>query len=150
MIHNIIDFEESEQSNRTAVKRGVNVELDELKHQYDGLDALLCEVANRMHQYLPEWARQFVEGCIFLSQLGFLTMVTTNHETLQPNYQGESLVGDAWQQMFSNQGYFYFKNVMMKQLDEDVGDKYCKILGKCILLMFQVRQNSTHSPDSSL
>jgi hypothetical protein len=31
--------------------------------------------------------------------------------------------------MFVNEGHVYYKNTMMKELDEQVGDIYCMIVG---------------------
>ena len=95
MIHSVIDFDQSVESNRTAVRRGVNAELDDLKHRYDGLDDFLSQVAARLARVIPEWACEYVQNCIFYPQLGFLTVVILNPETGRGSYEGEGLGGDV-------------------------------------------------------
>ena len=75
MISRTIDFEESDARRRTAVKTGIDPQLDALKRWYDGMDTFLTEVVNRLNQHLPEWARPYIRSCVFLPQLGFLAAV---------------------------------------------------------------------------
>lgn len=70
-----------------------------------------------------------MQNCIFYPQLGFLTVVSLNPETGRGNYQGEGLAEDVWESMFVNEGHIYYKNTMMRELDEQVGDIYCMIVG---------------------
>lgn len=130
MIHSVIDFDQSVESNRTTIKRGVNAELDELKHGYDGLDDFLVQVTARLKQRVPEWAHEHVRNCIFYPQLGFLTVVTWNPKNGKGMYRGEGLTGDYWEPMFTHQGTILFRNDMMRDLNKEVGDVYNMILGQ--------------------
>jgi len=130
LICNTIDFEQSKESSRTAVRPGIDSRLDELKRHYDGMEHFLSQVASRLIQKMPSWAAQYIHSCTFFPQLGFLIAVRLNLETGKGWYDGEGLAGDAWEPMFVNEGFVYYKNGMMKELDGQDGDVYCMIVGK--------------------
>ncbi len=111
------------------MKQGVDANLDELKRSYDGMENFLTNVIAKLRGELPEWARKYVQNCIFFPQLGFLTVVSLNSETGKGNYDGEGL-NDVWERMFTAEGCVYYKNRQMKDMDEHFGDAYCMIIGK--------------------
>ncbi|KAH6895100.1 muts domain V-domain-containing protein [Thelonectria olida] len=127
MINKTIDFEQSKSRHRSSVKAGVDPQLDELKRLYDGMDSFLTEVVNHMNRDLPEWACQYIRSCIFLPQIGFLTVVEPNPETGNGRYEGEGAEGGAWEKLFSAEGSVCYKNHYMQELDEEYGDMYCQI-----------------------
>ncbi len=94
MIHQTIDFEQSEERSCTAVRQGVNEALDSLKHRYDGLDHFLHRVGQELVKIVPEWAVRHIQTCTFFPQLGFLTAVSFSPETGKGRYHGEGLVDD--------------------------------------------------------
>lgn len=117
---------------RTAVRRGIDSDLDERKRIYDGMEHLLANVNAKLRSGIPEWARKYVQACIFLPQLGFLTTVSVNPQTGIGDYDGEGL-NDTWDCMFVVDGHAYYKNRQMKEMDEELGDPYCMIIGTHIL-----------------
>jgi DNA mismatch repair protein MSH5 len=125
-----VDFESSAEQHRTAVMNGVDIELDNMKRTYDGMEGLLGEVATKLSLDLPEWARQYIENCIFFPQLGFLTVVTLDPETGRGKYEGEGIENDAWERRFSSNEMGYYKNKRMLEMDEHFGDMYGMICGK--------------------
>jgi DNA mismatch repair protein MSH5 len=129
LITQTIDFEQSTERGRTAVKHGVDSDLDALKRRYDGMEHFLTGIAASVQSAVPEWARRYIKNCIFFPQLGFLTVVSLNPETGKGNYDGEGSV-DEWECMFVAEGCVYYKNQQMKEVDEQVGDAYCMIVGK--------------------
>lgn len=94
------------------------------------MDSFLTEVINHMSRELPEWARKYIRSCIFLPQIGFLTVVEPNPVTGNGQYEGEGMVGDAWEKLFAADGAVCYKNSYMRELDEEYGDMYCQIGGK--------------------
>lgn len=128
LISQTIDFEQSMERGRTAVRQGVDANLDELKRSYDGMEHFLTNVIAKLRGELPEWARQYIQNCIFFPQLGFLTVVSANPETGKGNYDGEGL-HDVWERMFAAEGCVYYKNQRMKEMDAHFGDAYCMIIG---------------------
>lgn len=130
LIAGTIDFQQSKEARRTCVIQGVNAELDELKRNYDGLEYFLNEIAGRLTEEIPEWARQYVKNCIFYPQIGFLTVVSLNAETGRGNYEGEGLVDDEWERMFVGDEKIYYKNRQMRELDGQYGDLYGMIVGR--------------------
>ncbi|KAH8808297.1 muts domain V-domain-containing protein [Xylogone sp. PMI_703] len=124
LITETIDFQRSVEQHRTAVLPGVDSELDAIKRTYDGMDTLLTEIATQLSVGLPEWARQYVENCIFFPQLGFLTVVTLDPETGKGKYEGEGTIDDIWEKMFVSENVCYYKNRRMKELDDYFGDLY--------------------------
>ncbi|KAH8735372.1 muts domain V-domain-containing protein [Ilyonectria robusta] len=127
MINKTIDFDQSKSRHRSSVKTGVDHELDELKRRYDGMDSFLTEVVNHMNRELPEWACQYVRSCIFLPQIGFLTVVEPNPDTGNGRYEGEGAAGGVWDKLFEAEGAVCYKNSYMTELDEEYGDMYCQI-----------------------
>ncbi|KAK8048556.1 dna mismatch repair protein msh5 protein [Apiospora phragmitis] len=136
-ISRTIDFEQSSERERTAVKRGVDANLDEMKRQYDGMEHLLTEVSEKMRSDIPEWAQHYVRNCVFLPQLGFLTVVSLDEQTGKPNFEGEGL-HDLWEQMFVTDGEVYCKNHRMKEMDEHCGDTYCMIIDREIEILHEL------------
>ncbi|KAI1763423.1 muts domain V-domain-containing protein [Hypoxylon sp. FL1150] len=136
-ISQTIDFDQSLERGRTAVKHGVDPNLDDLKRRYDGMEDLLTNTIARIRNELPEWARNYVQNCIFFPQLGFLTVVSANPETGKGNYDGEGL-NDVWARMFATDGCVYYKNRQMNEMDELFGDAYCMIIDREIEIIHEL------------
>lgn len=129
LITQTIDFEQSVERGRTAVKHGVDAALDEVKRSYMGMENFLSSVITKLQEQIPEWARQYVQNCTFMPQLGFLTVISLNPDTKESNYNGEGL-HEPWELMFAAEGSVYYKNRQMREMDEQLGDAYCMIIGK--------------------
>ncbi|RGP63824.1 DNA mismatch repair msh5 [Fusarium longipes] len=127
MINKTIDFEQSKARRRSSVRAGIDPRLDELKRQYDGMDSFLTEVVSHLHQELPDWARKYVQSCIFLPQIGFLTVVEPNPATGNGQYEGEDTTLEAWEKLFTIDDAVCYKNSYMRELDKEYGDMYCQI-----------------------
>ncbi|RFU35986.1 hypothetical protein B7463_g362, partial [Scytalidium lignicola] len=138
LITETVDFQRSIEQHRTAVLPGVDPELDAIKRTYDGMDTLLTEIATQLSVSLPEWARQYVENCIFFPQLGFLTVVTLDPETGKGKYEGEGTVNDIWEKMFVSENVCYYKNWRMKELDDYFGDLYGMICDREIEIIHEL------------
>jgi DNA mismatch repair protein MSH5 len=144
MITDIVDFERSVEQHRTAVKQGVDTELDNMKRTYDGMSSFLAQVATQLLNDLPEWARQYIENCIFFPQLGFLTVVPLDPNTGMGKYEGEGIENDLWEKMFASNDMGYYKNRRMRDMDSYFGDMYGMICGEAgfhILLNDQITNN---------
>ncbi|KAI1094799.1 muts domain V-domain-containing protein [Rostrohypoxylon terebratum] len=137
LISQTIDFEQSMERGRTAVRHSVDANLDELKRSYDGMEHFLTTVIAKLRAELPEWARKYVQNCIFFPQLGFLTVVSLNPETGKGNYDGEGL-SDIWERMFVAEGCVYYKNRQMREMDEHFGDAYCMIIDREIEIIHEL------------
>ncbi|KAF4490221.1 DNA mismatch repair MSH5 [Fusarium agapanthi] len=127
MINKTIDFEQSKARHRSSVRTGIDTQLDELKRRYDGMDSFLTEVVNQLNRELPRWARKYIRSCIFLPQIGFLTVVESNRLTGNGQYEGEGTAVGAWEKLFTADGAVCYKNSYMRELDEEYGDMYCQI-----------------------
>ncbi|RYO76528.1 hypothetical protein DL762_002096 [Monosporascus cannonballus] len=137
LITQTIDFEQSAERGRTAVKHGIDANLDELKRSYDGMEPFLTGVVKKLREQVPEWATGYVENCTFIPQLGFLTVVSLNPSTGKSNYDGEGLQ-DVWEHMFVAEGAVYYKNRQMKEMDEQFGDAYCMIIDREIEIIHEL------------
>ncbi|KAI1115243.1 muts domain V-domain-containing protein [Nemania sp. NC0429] len=137
LITETIDFEQSVERGRTAIKQGVDADLDERKRNYDGMEHFLARVITTLRSTIPEWARKYLQNCIFFPQLGFLTVVSINPQTGKGNYDGEGL-SDTWECMFVADGSAYYKNRQMKEMDEEFGDSYCMIIDREIEIIHQL------------
>lgn len=133
MINKTIDFEQSKERHRSSVRAGIDTQLDELKRRYDGMDSFLTEVVNQLNRELPQWARKYVRSCIFLPQIGFLTVVESNRLTGNGQYEGEGTAVAAWEKLFTADGAVCYKNSYMRELDKEYGDMYCQIGGEFVV-----------------
>jgi DNA mismatch repair protein MSH5 len=129
-LQDTVDFERSAEQHRTAVMQGVDGELDKMKQTYDGMEDLLTQVAKVVATDVPEWARQYVQNCIFFPQLGFLTVVPLDYESGKGKYEGEGMEDDSWERRFSTDDMGYYKNSRMVELDNYFGDLYGIICGE--------------------
>ncbi|ESZ91643.1 DNA mismatch repair protein Msh6 [Sclerotinia borealis F-4128] len=127
IITQTIDFERSAEQHRITVKQGVDPELDGMKRTYDGMESFLTEAQRKLADDLPEWARQYVENCIYFPQLGFLTVVQLDPDTGEGKYKGEGTEEDEWAQTFVSDEKVYYKNRRMREMDEYIGDMYSMI-----------------------
>ncbi|KAL7944529.1 muts domain V domain-containing protein [Trichoderma barbatum] len=118
MINRVVNFEETKSQQRYSVKPGIDIELDILKQQYDGMNSFLTEIANHVAQDLPVWARRYIRSCIFLPQLGFLTVVEQDSEQTGGGFDVESTGDDLWTKSFTNNRTAYYKNRRMTDLDD--------------------------------
>lgn len=94
------------------------------------MGSFLTEVSSELGRELPSWARIHVRNCLFLPQLGFLTVVEMDSETGAGKYDGRGLQGDTWLKAFSAENAVYYKNRRMRELDAHFGDVYGIIVGK--------------------
>ncbi|KAK3192843.1 hypothetical protein K4F52_001200 [Lecanicillium sp. MT-2017a] len=134
MINKVIDFEQSKLRQRTSVRAGIDKKLDELKRQYDGMESFLTEVVNHISSASPAWASKHIRSCIFLPQLGFLTVVDTD-ESGNSKYEGEGGTGSTWEKIFVSDCAACYKNDQMRELDSRYGDMYCEIGDKILTRM---------------
>lgn len=130
LINKNIDFDQSMSRRRPSVKMGVDPHLDELKRRYDGMGSFLAEVVKYISSQLPKWAKKYIRSCIFLPQIGFLTVVESDAETGRGRYEGEGLEGGQWERLFTMDGKVCYKNSFMRELDDEYGDMYCEICGE--------------------
>ncbi|KAM0244538.1 hypothetical protein ACHAQJ_010752, partial [Trichoderma viride] len=135
MINGIINLDEPKSQQCCSVRAGVDAELDELKRQYDGMNSFLTEVVNRVNEDLPVWTRQYIRSCVFLPQIGFLTIVEQKSHTGNGLFDGESIGDDSWKKSFTHNGTAYYKNRHMEDLDKHHGDMYSKISDKEVEVM---------------
>lgn len=103
-----------------------------MKRTYDGMESLLTKVQQKMSDDIPEWARQYVENCIYFPQLGFLTVVQLDPNTGEGKYKGEGTDEDEWSQTFVSDEKVYYKNKHMREMDEYIGDMYSMITGQLL------------------
>jgi DNA mismatch repair protein MSH5 len=131
LVNKTVDFDLSESRQRLSVKMGIDPELDRLKRQYDGMDSFLTEVASHINQQVPAWARECIQSCVFLPQLGFLTVVESGPFPNAEQCDMEVSEDAHWQKVFTADNNAFYKNQYMRELDDRYGDMYCEIGGKC-------------------
>ncbi|KAM0513167.1 hypothetical protein ACHAPE_008206, partial [Trichoderma viride] len=135
MINRVINFDEAKSQKYCSVRPGVDPELDAFKRQYDGMNSYLAAVTSRVAEDLPAWARQYIHSCVFLPQLGFLTIVEQGSQLENDTFNGESINDNSWRKYFTDKGTTYYKNCHMDDLDRHHGDMYSKIGDKEVEVM---------------
>ncbi|KAI4092728.1 MAG: hypothetical protein L6R37_007534 [Teloschistes peruensis] len=118
---------------RTAVRPGVDDELDTMKQTYDGIEDLLNKTSQSIAETVP--VRYSLDlNVIFFPQIGFLISIPIDPETGRGNYEGAAIDGDAWDRIFSTRSRVYYKDFRMRELDETLGDMYAVICDSLLAL----------------
>ncbi|KAG2129489.1 DNA mismatch repair protein MutS [Suillus clintonianus] len=78
-VNETIDWEESISNNRICVRPHIDEELDQRKHVYAGLDAVLCKVAEQICQNIPVDYTESL-NVVYFPQLGFLICIPMQEE----------------------------------------------------------------------
>lgn len=120
-----IDFDESRSKRKTVVQRGIDEELDEIRHTYDGIDDLLSQVAAHIAEQVSANLVDHI-NVVYFPQIGFLISVQKEEHEAPTTYAGPP--GNPWEKMFASPTYAYYKNASTAELDEQFGDIYGRIL----------------------
>ena len=135
---------------RTIVSVGINPDLDQMRHAYQGMVHMLNHVSREIASEVPETLEVDL-SVIFFPQIGFLISVPINQETGRALYKGEANEAERWDLVFTSPEQQYFKNTRMHDLDESWGDVYASICGEylartCYRLMTASRQRNRNYP----
>ena len=108
------------------VKAGVNLDLDQMKRAYDGMEDMLNRASQEIASKIP--GRRNVDlNVIFFPQIGFLISIPKDPVHDVADYEGEA--GEQWDRVFSSAERAYYKDFRMKDLDYIWGDVYAMICG---------------------
>lgn len=121
-----IDFQKSNDDNRTVVRTGFDGELDKTRHFFDGIDSLLSEIAQDIAQSVPVGLLTDL-NVVYFPQIGFLISMQMDPDTGRPLWDGSE--ADRWENMFSSENSVYYKNERMRDMDREVGDVWNDICG---------------------
>ena len=113
---------------RTVINAGVDLELDEMKRSYDGLEDLLSFTSRQIAATVPA-VYELDLNVIFFPQIGFLISIPFNHTTGRGDYEGGEADDECWDRVFSTSQRIYYKDIRMKALDNECGDIYAAICG---------------------
>lgn len=114
---------------RTVVNRGIDVDLDDMKQVYDGIEDLLNQISKTIAATVPV-QHGLNLNVIFFPQIGYLISIPLDSNTNHGNYEGGGSSEGRWDRMFSTESRVYYKDFRMMELDEKVGDIYTKICSK--------------------
>jgi DNA mismatch repair protein MSH5 len=140
-IVNVVDFSESQIQRRTVVRSGVDRELDQLRHDYDGLESMLSVVCREIAKRVP-MTFQPVLNVIYFPQIGFLISVQRD-----PGVEGVSFLdfnGERWERIFITDQIEYYKNSEMREMDEKFGDLWTSICDMEIEIIHSLAQDVLH------
>ena len=118
---------------RTVINAGVDLELDEMKRSYDGLEALLTHTSRQISETVPA-VYDLDLNVIFFPQIGFLITLPNNPDTGRGAYEGGDAEDERWERIFSTRDRIYYKDARMRALDEQCGDIYAAICGMTCLI----------------
>ena len=110
------------------INAGVNLELDERKRSYNGLEDLLNHTSHQIAATIPAVYKLDL-NVIFFPQIGFLISIPNNPSTGRGDYEGGELEDQRWDRIFSTPLRIYYKDARMRALDEQFGDIYAEICG---------------------
>jgi DNA mismatch repair protein MSH5 len=138
----VIDMEESRINQRVVVNRAINEQLDDWKTRYDGLDSYLVEVAKHVKTKLPLEFQEFEPPAVevgYYPRIGYVLQVP---EDLAEMLDEHSLTTkNPWTQVFRAEGYVYFKNTEMQEMDQVFGDIWYMILDLEIEIVHELAQD---------
>ncbi|KAI0276495.1 DNA mismatch repair protein MutS [Russula aff. rugulosa BPL654] len=142
MVNETIDWEESTLLQRVCVRPHIDEELDNRKHVYNGIDAVLSKVAEGISPTVPETYATSLNVRLWIAshiRQGFLVCVPM----LEEWRSGDGIeVLDGWtfqvSLIFTDQvmrphifaSHVYFKNDKMHDLDKHLGDLYPSIIDR--------------------
>ncbi|RDX49897.1 hypothetical protein OH76DRAFT_495372 [Lentinus brumalis] len=126
MVNETVDWEESTNSGRVCIRPRVDDELDNLKHIYNGIDAVLSKVAEQVSATIPPDYTPSL-NVVYFPQLGFLICVPMKEE-----WKSEAgiQVLEGWSFQFSSDSHVYFKSQEMHDMDTHIGDLHPAIVDR--------------------
>ncbi|KAI5811678.1 muts domain V-domain-containing protein [Peziza echinospora] len=133
LINNTVDFKSSVEKRRLVINPGIDAELDEWKQTFEGLENILDGVTARLALAVPAGIRT---GLIvhYIPQLGFLISMQLNPITGGPDYESES-----WEFQFSTDVQYYYKDRLMREMDDYYGDISNTISEREIEIMYDLK-----------
>lgn len=137
-ITEVVDFEESKLQHRTAVRPNIDIELDGLKHDYNGLESMLSAIGREISKGVPATFQPTL-NVIYFPQIGFLISVQR-----EPDIDGVALFDsndEPWERIFTTNQIEYYKNCEMREMDERFGDLWTSICDKEIEIIHQLAQD---------
>lgn len=143
-----IDFEASAIEHRVVINPNIDDQLDEMKHQYAGIDSLLNEVASQIaasidEEYADELKVQY------LAQIGYLIVVPSIpvHGSVSASADTETeevvpaFTREGWEFQFFAGSSWYYKNPQMREMDQYFGDIYGNICDREIEIVHELQVN---------
>ncbi|KAI0714049.1 DNA mismatch repair protein MutS [Cerioporus squamosus] len=132
MVNETVDWEESTNAGRVCVRPRVDDELDNLKHIYNGIDAVLSKVAEQVSATIPlDYTPSL--NVVYFPQLGFLVCIPMKEEwTSEAGIQvleGWSFRCRSYSLNFSS-SHVYFKSQEMHDMDTHIGDLHPAIVDR--------------------
>ncbi|KAF3174122.1 MutS protein msh5 [Orbilia oligospora] len=142
----VVDFEESQYQGRVCVKPGVDSDLDAIKDTYNSFDYMLSDVAKEITNQLPPEIKTtgLNLNVVYYPQLGYLICIPlgSDKEPVYSGSNGDDDIMNKWDWMFSTAHSAYFKSQRTRDLEENLGDIFGAICGKCSLLAFRITASS--------
>lgn len=129
LITDLVDFEETPEQQRTIIKPGYDLALDEMKRQYGGMTSLLTHVSENIAATVPAVYDAQI-NVIFFPQIGFLIAVRLLPDTRRGVYEGDET--EPWEKVFTTAEYAYYKSTHVKEMDQQFGDVYGHICDRQI------------------
>lgn len=83
-------------------------------------------VASRIAEDVPTGLPADI-NVIYFPQIGFLISMPKDEETGTSLWEGSE--ADPWERMFSSDLVAYYKNSVMREMDETIGDIHTEICG---------------------
>jgi len=136
-ITEVVDFDESRLQHRTVVCPHIDIELDQLKCDYNGLESMLSAIGREIAKTVPA-SFQPTLNVIYFPQIGFLISVQR-----EPDVNGISLLDsndEPWERIFTTNQIEYYKNSEMREMDERFGDLWTAICDKEIDIIHELAQ----------
>ena len=139
LVTEIVDFPTSLEQRRTAVKPGVDRELDELRRTYDGLESLLGAVSQEIATTIPA-SLGIKLNVVFFPQIGFLVCLPKDASSGRAVWEGAPDGSEAWQLLFATEDHAYYKEYRTRELDSSPGDVWARLCGKEIEIVHAMAQ----------
>jgi DNA mismatch repair protein MSH5 len=139
-IFKTIDFDESKMLAKVIVQPNIDLDLDELKREYNGLDSWLVEVAKHVKKTLPSVYQDMDHPLDvgYYPRIGYVLQIVEDlAPELETHFAG---IGRPWTHVFTAQGFACFKSLEMEEMDEKFGDLWYRITDKEIEIVHQLSE----------
>lgn len=114
---------------RTVVNHGIDIGLDAMKQNYNGIEDLLNQISKNIAATVPV-QHGLDLNVVFVPRIGYLISIPLDRNTNRGNYEGHDSSEGRWDHIFSTESRAYYKESRMRDLDYTVGDLYTEICSK--------------------
>ncbi|PWN36973.1 P-loop containing nucleoside triphosphate hydrolase protein [Meira miltonrushii] len=136
----IIDWKESEFTQRVSVKHGLDAELDEYRQTYKNLSGMMEKVTQTFVADLEmEFMEMYDVATEYYPQIGFVTSLHRKDNFAIDQTTVMAGQSQGWTYQYGSEVKAFFKSEFARELDTNIGDVHSFISGREIEIIAEVQ-----------